>query len=186
MVLKKVIGIVGSPRRCGNTEILVDEVLKGAASKGAIIKKYILNELKIRGCQGCFKCQEEEICVQKDDMLDIYNEIKDAVGLVLGSPIYMNYVTAQTKLFIDRLLPFFKIGSGSRLSGSKKGVFVYSQGGGSNGPEIMSGLASLFSALGIEIIDIIGGNKLNELGAVKGREDLLKRAFQAGQRLIVY
>lgn len=145
--MKSVIGIVGSPRRGGNTEILVDEVLKGAASMGATIKKYILNELRIGGCQGCFKCQEEEMCFQKDDMISIY--------------------------------------SGPRLNKDKKGVLVYSQGGGNNGLEIMNNIASIFNALGIEIIEIIGGNRLNTLGAVKERESLLKQAFQAGQRLIM-
>lgn len=75
--------------------------------------------------------------------------------------------------------------SGPRLNKDKKGVLVYSQGGGNNGLEIMNNIASIFNALGIEIIEIIGGNRLNTLGAVKERESLLKQAFQAGQRLIM-
>ncbi|MCS7232598.1 MAG: flavodoxin family protein [Synergistetes bacterium] len=182
--MKSVIGIVGSPRRGGNTDILVDEVLKGASLKGAKIKKYFLNELNIKGCQGCFACQKDGKCVQSDDMKLIYEDLISEEAFVIGSPIYMNYVTAQTKLFLDRLLPFFKIGVGTRLDKEKKCILVYSQGGGKNGLEIMKGLSLFLEALGIKVLDIIGGNGLNEIGAVKRYEDLLRRAFQCGQKLI--
>lgn len=181
----KVIGVVGSPRRGGNTETLVKAVLAGAADVAAKTEIYWLNELNLRGCQGCLYCQEHGRCRQDDDMSLLYNELLTADGIVIGSPIYMDYLTAQTKLFLDRLFAFLKPGVGCSLPAGKRGALVYSQGGGGNGETVMQSLASfLTTALGIKIKGIVGGNGLNELGAVKQRRELLERAFQLGKELV--
>ena len=65
---KRVLGIVGSPRRGGNTEVLVDEVLAAAAEAGALVEKVVLNELDILPCQACDDCQASGRCVQQDDL----------------------------------------------------------------------------------------------------------------------
>ncbi len=64
----RVLGIAGSPRRGGNTDVLVDEVLRGAAEAGAIVDKVWLNALDIGPCQGCDTCQDGGTCIQQDDM----------------------------------------------------------------------------------------------------------------------
>lgn len=185
-MVMKVVGVVGSPRRGGNTEILVETVLAGAAEAGAETEEYRLNELNIRGCQGCFHCQEHGRCRQSDDMALLYEALLTADGIVIGSPIYMDYLTAQTKLFLDRLFAFFKLGVGCILPRGKRGALVYSQGAGENGAVLMESLASfLTTVMGIEVKGIVGGNGLNELGAVKQRHDLLERAFQLGRELAV-
>lgn len=181
-----VIGVVGSPRRGGNTEILVETVLQGANRAGAKTEMYRLNELNMRGCQGCFYCQENGSCRQSDDMSQLYEALLTADGIVIGSPIYMDYLTAQTKMFLDRLFAFFKLGAGCTLPRGKRGALVYSQGAGKNGAAIMDSLASfLTSAMGIETKGIVGGNGLNELGAVRQRHDLLERAFRLGRELVI-
>ncbi|MBC7217638.1 MAG: flavodoxin family protein [Candidatus Caldatribacterium sp.] len=180
----RVVGFVGSPRKGGNTQLLVERVLCGAASLGARTSIYFLNELNIRGCQACHHCKEYRECRQKDDMTQLYNVIREAEGLVIGSPIYMDYLSAQTKLFIDRLFAFLGPNLCCTLPRGKRVVLVYSQGGGNN-PEVMESLARfLEGALGMEVQGIVGGNGLNELGAVKDRKDLLDRAFALGQELL--
>jgi len=180
----KVVGVVGSPRKGGNTEILVERVLAGAAEAGAETEIYRLNDLNIRGCQGCFYCQEHGSCRQQDDMSLLYNAMLAADGIVLGSPIYMDYLTAQTKLFLDRLFAFLKLGAGCTLPKGKRCVLVYSQGGGENGRALMESVASLLTkAMGMDVKGIVGGNGLNEPGAVKQKPDLLDRAFRAGGEL---
>ncbi|CEP66114.1 Flavoprotein-like [Moorella glycerini] len=180
----KAVGFVGSPRRGGNTEILVEQVLAGAAASGAKTAIYHLNELHIRGCQGCNYCQEHGYCRQEDDMTILYEQLKAADGIVLGSPIYMGYLTAQTKLFLDRLFALFKVGVGCLLPPGKRGVLVYSQGSGDDAA-LMENLARWFTTLmGIEIKGVVGGNGMNELGAVRLREDLLAEAFRLGQELV--
>ena len=82
-------GVVGSPRRGGNTEILVETVLAGAAAAWAKTRVYRLNELKIRGCQDCNHCQEHGNCRQNEDMTQPYEALVTADGIAIGSPIYI-------------------------------------------------------------------------------------------------
>ncbi len=98
----KVIGIAGSPRRGGNTDLLLAEVLRGAASKGAEVKTIILNDLKITPCQHCDACLEKGECRIEDDMQMVYRELEGADRIILASPVQFMGVTAQMKAMIDR------------------------------------------------------------------------------------
>jgi len=181
----KVIGVIGSPRKGGNTEILVERVLSGAKEAGAEVEIFKLNELNIRPCQGCNFCQENGRCQQQDDMQRIYDALYTSDALVVGSPIYMSYVTAQTKLFLDRLYALLEIGEGSRLPSGKKCVLVYTQGGGTDGEKIMNEIAGFFKwAFNMEIKAIIGNNNLNPAGEVANRKELLEKAFEVGKEIV--
>ncbi|TZE82624.1 flavodoxin family protein [Calorimonas adulescens] len=181
----KVIGIVGSPRKGGNTEVLVEKVLSGAKEAGAEVEIFKVNELNIHGCQGCNFCQENGRCRQQDDMQKIYDTLHSADAVVVGSPIYMSYVTAQTKLFLDRLYALMKVGEGCRFPAGKKCVLVYSQGGGTDGQKVMENLAMFFKgALGMDVKAIVGANNLNHVGAVNNRKDVLERAFEVGKEIV--
>ena len=97
----KAVGIVGSPRKAGNTEILTAHCLKAIAEEGLETELIRLAGLDIRGCNHCEYCFEHEgSCSIEDDMLPIYDEILNADGLVIGSPVYVAWVTAQTKAVI--------------------------------------------------------------------------------------
>jgi len=100
----RVLGIVGSPRRGGNTETLVDEVLAGAKEAGAEIKKIILNDLKIGHCQGCNACSKNGQCKYSDDMDIINEEMSKSSAFVYGTPVYYWGPTSIFKTFSDRLL----------------------------------------------------------------------------------
>ena len=92
----KVIGFNGSPRKNANTATLVETVLKGAASKGAETRLVNLNELNMRGCQGCEVCTKEPgQCAYEDDLTPLLEELKECDAIVLGSPIYWFRVSAQ-------------------------------------------------------------------------------------------
>jgi multimeric flavodoxin WrbA len=85
---KWVLGIVGSPRRGGNTETLVDEVLRGAEEAGALVEKVILSKLDIGPCRACDACQDTGECVQRDDMPALLEQMEHSQVWVLGTPIY--------------------------------------------------------------------------------------------------
>ena len=85
---RSVLGIVGSPRRNGNTEILVDEFLKAAEENGAAVHKVILSKLDIGPCRACDSCRKSGKCVQKDDMEELATKMKNSDVLVLGTPVY--------------------------------------------------------------------------------------------------
>ena len=98
----KVLGIAGSPRRGGNTDLLLDEAMKGAVSKGARVKTVVLSQLSISPCQHCDACLEAGRCKIKDDMQTVYQQLELADGVILGTPVYFVNVSAQAKAVMDR------------------------------------------------------------------------------------
>ena len=98
----KVLGIAGSPRRGGNTDLLLSEVMRGAASRGAEVKTIILSDLDIDPCQHCDTCLKAGKCKIQDDMQMVYRELEQADRIVLASPIHFMSVTAQMKATMDR------------------------------------------------------------------------------------
>ena len=97
-----VLGLVGSPRRGGNTHILVDEILRGAQDAGAEVEKSDLTQLEIAPCRACDVCRRTGKCVHEDDFPPLYERMKSSDIWVFGSPIYWWGPTAQFKAFLDR------------------------------------------------------------------------------------
>jgi len=180
----KVVGIVGSPRRGANCETLVQKVLEGAATAGAQTECFILNEMNIRGCQACNYCKEHGRCRQEDHMQRLLEALLNSDAMVLGTPVYIDYVTAQTKLFMDRLFVFLRPGVGSTFPKGKKMVMVYSQGMGENRQMIEDVARHVARALNMELKGVVGGNNMNDPNAVKNRPALLEEAFRLGKELV--
>jgi multimeric flavodoxin WrbA len=102
----RVLGIMGSPRRNGNTHLLVSEVLKGAASEGAATDLLLLGDLDIRECDGCHACWKGKECSKRDDMNAVYPRLIESDVVVFGTPVYWYGPTALMKGFIDRFVYF--------------------------------------------------------------------------------
>jgi len=98
----RILGIIGSPRRGGNTEILIDEILKGAGEAGASTGKIALGELNIAPCRACETCKKAGRCVIEDDMTPLLEKMEQCDIWVMGSPVYFWGPTAQFKAFLDR------------------------------------------------------------------------------------
>ncbi len=103
----KVLGIMGSPRIGGNSDILLDQALAGAQEAGAEVEKIILNLKKISGCYDCKKCNETGLCAIEDDMPEIQRKILEADALIHSVPVYFWSMTAQMKAYLDRWCVFF-------------------------------------------------------------------------------
>lgn len=101
----KVLAISGSPRKGGNSDVLCDEFLKGAAEAGHETEKIRLAERKIGPCMACYGCRDTHVCVLKDGMAEVLEALKAADVIVLASPVYFYSVCAQMKAMIDRSLP---------------------------------------------------------------------------------
>jgi len=98
-----ILGIYGSPRKNGNSDIVLNKVLEGAAESGAVIQKLYARNLKnLSGCRECGACEKDGICVVKDDMQQVYPLFEDADVILLASPIFFYGLTAQLKALIDR------------------------------------------------------------------------------------
>ncbi len=112
-----IIGIIASQHKGGNTNFIVNKILEGAREQGAETEHFSFSDLDIKPCRGCWACHKgDQGCVIKDDMDKIYDAISHADAIVLGLPIYMGQMSAQGKIFTDRLFarfspgfsPFFK------------------------------------------------------------------------------
>lgn len=172
---------MGSPNIDGNTAKLVNAILDGAAENGAENVIYNLDSLNIKGCDACCRCQESGCCLIDDDMQELYEEIQAADTVVLGSPVYMWQMTAQTKLLIDRLTAFLKPDFSSRLD-NKKLILVFSQGSSDRDAfkPYFEYTAGLLYYLGFDVLETViaaGTDKLE----VSFRPSLLEKARELGK-----
>jgi multimeric flavodoxin WrbA len=99
----KVLGVVGSPRKGGNTETMMREALKASEQEGAETELLFLSDFDLKPCNGCRTCFETKECVIKDGVEKIFEKMSEADGIIVGSPVYFQNITAQTKMFMDRV-----------------------------------------------------------------------------------
>ena len=106
--MKKIIAINASPRTTWNTASLVCEAAKGAESEGAEVSFFDLYKLeKFTGCISCFGCKlpaHQGVCVCKDGLAPVLEEIRTADGLILGSPNYLGDISAACRALYERLI----------------------------------------------------------------------------------
>lgn len=106
--MKNVLILLGSPRKNGNTATMVQFLLNLIEDDTWRTTQYFLHNLCIKPCEDCRYCKNGNLeCIQADDMKDIYKKLEFADIIIFATPIYWYNVTAQTKLVIDRLRPYF-------------------------------------------------------------------------------
>ncbi len=105
--MKNILGIIGSPRKNGNTDVMVSHILEGARDRGAHTESIRLADLSILECDGCHACWKAGCaCSKKDDMAALYPKIAQSDAIVFGTPVYWYGPTAIMKCFIDRFVYF--------------------------------------------------------------------------------
>jgi multimeric flavodoxin WrbA len=120
-----VIAINGSPRPDRNTATLLQAVLKGAASQGADTDLYTIGLMDIHPCNSCWECSAAGACTQQDDMQILYPAMESAQALVIGTPVYFDHVSAQTKIWLDRMNCYVGPELVHRFPPGKKLVIVF-------------------------------------------------------------
>lgn len=182
----KILGLEGGPRKDGNTEKLVHAILDGAAEHGAEKSFFKLADMDISGCKSCYTCKTKGRCVIEDDMQALYDEIQASDAIVLGSPVYMWQVTAQTKLFMDRLIAFIAPDFSTRLNGPKKLILAYTQGN----PDEKSFqtyfeyMEKLFAFLHFDVKATLAATGTRDKNDILGQADLLDTARTIGADLV--
>ena len=98
----KIVGILGSPRKGGNTETLLDLALEEAQGKGTLTEKIALRDKAIAPCDGCLRCFKAGKCTTQDDAQEVYQAMLEADGIIWATPVYFWSMTSQTKTMMDR------------------------------------------------------------------------------------
>jgi multimeric flavodoxin WrbA len=178
-----VLGIVGSPRRQGNTEILVDEVLHGAEAAGARVEKVLLTRLKIAPCTACDACQETGVCTFHDDMTGLLDKMGQAAVWVLGTPVYWWGPSAQFKAFMDRWYSKIFLPADRKIFIGKRAVLAIPLGDTDAGVarHTVGMLTDALAYSQAKLIATVLAPGMNDRGDVQKHPDILAVARQAGR-----
>lgn len=183
----KVIGISGSPRKDGNTEILVREALKPFYEKGWEVTEFFLSSKKINPCTGCETCCETGTCaIKSDDMELLISELEDCDALIIGSPAYYRNVTAQLKALFDRSFAFK---NRKLLAGKLGGAIAVGRGEGGGQSFVLSIIHNYYLSSGALCVpcEINGlSARADKPGDILKQENRLRQARILGENIIHY
>ena len=175
----KILGLSCSPRKSGNTEILIGEALNGAKHEGAKAELFSVSGTEIKPCDGCYACSKTGECHIKDDMQTVYQKMIEADGIIFGTPIYVYSMTAQAKAIIDRTFALNR--REKSLANKVGGVVVVA---GSLG--IIDAVKDLYFFFAIR--KMLPANLVaayaNNKGEVKEREQGMKAAWDLGREMV--
>jgi len=178
----RVLGLFGSPRRGGNTDLLLEEMLKGAEEAGAQIERTRISGLEFSPCIECHGCDETGECVLDDDMEMVYPKLLKADCVILASPIFFYGVTAWTKALIDRVQSLWV-----RKYRLKLPPFFVSVGA-TKGTRLFDGamltVKYFFDALGLDSAGQLFFTGVEAKGAIRNHPTALREAFETGKALV--
>ena len=188
----KVLGIYGSPRKGGNTELLLEEALKGAEMEGAEVERLRLTDFDIMPCKECLACYQDGNCILLDDMSKVYPKLLDADIIILASPIFFYGVTAWAKGLIDRCQALWarkyqlKDPSLGAEGKKRKGFFI--SAGGTKGQKVFEGAILtakyFFNVLNAEYAGEVVIREVDTKGEILHHPEALQQAFEAGRKLV--
>lgn len=183
-----VLGISGSPRPGGNTDILLDKALLGAKEKGAETEKVILNDLKMVPCQECEQIKDDGTCKIEDDFQSVYAKIKKANAIILASPIFFGSLSAQTKVMIDRFQCYWrykyvlgKVASSKKRPGAL--ILIEASKRESFLENAKSIIKNFFATLDIDYKEELFCPGIDEKGKIHKHPDLMEKARSMGGSL---
>ena len=189
----RVLGIEGSPRKGGNSDVLLKQMLRGVDSVKKEHTEVHLRDLDFQGCLGCERCRKDKVCTRlMDGMSLIYPEILNSRGLILVSPTHNYNVTAWVKAFIDRLYCFYDFddncprGWSSRISGQGRKAVIAAVCEQNNRKDMGFTLDAMripLEAHGFDIIDELPVFKIFHKAKVKENQEVMDKALELGERL---
>ena len=180
---------MGSPRIKGNTDLLLEQALKGVQSQGAEVEKIIVDKLKIAPCREYYGCLRDGNCVIRDDMDDIYPKLLAADVIIVASPIFFYGLTAQLKALIDRCQALWArkyVLKQDLPDSGRKGAFIAV--GATSGKQLFDGsiltVKYFFMSVNIEYADELLVRGVDKRGEIKEHPTVLADAFELGRRLV--
>ena len=186
----KVLGIMGSPRRESNTELLLDKALAGAHEAGAGVEKVLVSRHKISPCVEDYDCLKAGNCSIKDDMQSIYDKLVEADHVILASPIFFYGITAQAKALVDRCQALwvrrYVLHMGEDDKRIRRGAFIAV--GATRGEKLFDGavltVKYFFDAIGVKYAGDLLIRGVDDKGQIEERPAALEDAFRLGRDLV--
>lgn len=177
---KKVLILSGSPRKGGNSDLLCDEFMKGAAEAGNETEKIFIRDKKIGYCNACYYCSSNNgVCAIKDDMAEILDKIQASDVIVMASPVYFYSIDAQMKTLIDRCV--------SRWTAISDKEFYYIMTAAEDSSTVMDCTLECFRGFAACLDNsvekgVIYGKGVYEKGDIKNTP-YMKEAYEMGKRV---
>lgn len=188
----KVLGIFGSPRKEGNTDLLLEEALRGAEKEGAEVTRLRIRDYTITPCLECHGCDSTGQCVVLDDMQKIYPLLLEADVVFFASPIFFYSISAWAKALVDRSQAFWarkyrlKDPSLGKEAKRRKGFFI--SVGATKGQKLFEGavltVKYFFDVIHAEYMGDLLLKGIDEKGDILKHPEALRQAFEAGQKLV--
>jgi multimeric flavodoxin WrbA len=184
----KVLAIMASPRIKGNSDILLDEAIKGAQSAGSVVEKIVLDKLKITPCKEIYHCLEDGTCPLRDDMTALYDKILTADAIIIATPIFFYTVSAQLMAFISRCQAFWSrkyvlknldipVKRGGFICvGATKGIRLF------EGPKLT--MKYFFQAINAEYKEELLIRGVDKKGEINDHPEYLTAAYELGKKLV--
>ena len=186
-----ILAFYGSPRRKGNTSLLLQKAVQGAREAGAQVEEVVLRDLKMSPCLEIYGCLKTGRCAIRDDFQKVYDQIEACRGLILASPVFFYTVSAHTKILMDRCqslwvkrywlekTPLDKKGA------KRKGLFI--SVGATKGKRLFDGtlltVRYFFDAIDTELWRSLLYRKLDFEGDILKHPEYLEEALEAGKEL---
>jgi multimeric flavodoxin WrbA len=180
----KMLAVMGSPRKGGNTDILVSRIAQGARAGGAEVEIVRLGECSVQECNGCHACWRTGVCSKNDDMRRLYPRIIEAEVIVFGTPVYWYGPTALMKAFIDRFVYFNCPENRPGVRGKKAVVaLVLEEDNQATWQPVLDFFNKSLTYLEMTLAETVVVPGVGGRGEITGRPDRLEQAEQLGRTL---
>jgi multimeric flavodoxin WrbA len=189
---KKIIGILGSPLKKGNTALLMEKALEGARDSGAEVERIDVPFLNFSPCMEIFYCVDHENCRMQDDLSQIYQKFRDLDGLVIATPVMTMGIPGKLKSFMDRFQVYYmakyvrkKPLVPEEKRKTRECLFISISG--MNNPSVFDGARMTVKAF-CQIIDCAYGSEIlvhdmDTIRDIKTRPEILQEAYDKGKAL---
>ena len=182
--MKRILAVVGSPRRNGNTHILVSKIAEGAIAKADIVDELFLGDLTIRECDGCHICWEGKECNKKDDMSAIYPKIVQSDVIIFGTPVYWYGPTALMKAFIDRFVYFNYPENREKIRGKSAMIAIpFEEEDLETARPVVEFFEKCLDYLQMKLVGKIIVPGVSRKGEIRRKPERLHEAYELGQSL---
>lgn len=184
----RLLGLMGSPRLGGNTDLLLNSALSGAKAQGVVTEKIVVDRLKIAPCREYYGCLIDGNCVIRDDMQAIYPKLLDVDAVIVASPIFFYGLSSQLKTLIDRCQALWarrNVLNRPVPDSGRKGAFIAV--GATTGARLFDGsiltVKYFFREIGVEYTGQLLIRGVDAKGQIKEHPTALSDAFELGRRL---